>query len=187
MLIGTVIFTIIFIVVYKSNFEFLFDDEFVRASMSVTPNWFGWEPAIGLVFIIGVILSTIWLNKLKYLYSTVSMATTTSLTLLLVQLVFIPKLEDHTQGPLIEMCEFAEQKEAILVSYGFKSYAPFFYGKVDPRPSEEKDMQWLLHAKTDKKILFVSKITNKELDQNPELKLIKQSGGYKLFERIIDP
>lgn len=186
-LVGIAILTVIFIVVYKSQFESLFNDEFVKASMSVTPIWQGWEPVIGLIFIIGVILSLIWLNKRKYLYSTISLATTTSLTLLLVQLLFIPKLEDHTQGPLIEMCEYAERKDAILVSYGFKSYAPYFYGKVDPRPSEEKDMQWLLHAKTDMKILFVSKITNNDLDQNPEFKLIQEKGGYKLFERIIEP
>lgn len=186
-LVGIAILTVIFIVVYKSHFESLFNDEFVKASMSVTPIWHGWEPVIGLIFIIGVILSLIWLNKRKYLYSTISLATTTSLTLLLVQLLFIPKLEDHTQGPLIEMCEYAERKDAILVSYGFKSYAPYFYGKVDPRPSEEKDMQWLLHAKTDMKILFVSKITNNDLDQNPEFKLIQEKGGYKLFERIIEP
>lgn len=186
-LVGIAILSIIFIVVYKSQFEGLFNDEFVKASMSVTPDWYGWEPVIGLIFIIGVILSLIWLNKRKYLYSTMSLAATTSLTLLFVQLLFIPKLEDHTQGPLIQMCEYAEQNKAILVSYGFKSYAPYFYGKATPRPSEEKDMQWLLHANTDKKILFVSKITNKDLDQNPEFKLIKQKGGYKLFERIIEP
>lgn len=186
-MIGVAILTVILIVVYKSSFGALFNDEFVKASMSVTPDWFGWEPAIGLLFIAGIIAAFIFINKRKYLYSAISMAMVTSLTLLLVQLLFIPKLEDHTQGPLIEMCEYADQNEAILVSYGFKSYAPYFYGKVAPRPSAQKEMQWLLHAQTDQKLLFVSKVTNKDLDENPEFKFILQKGGYKLFERITQP
>ena len=85
------------------------------------------------------------------------------------------------------MCEYADKNDAIIISYGFKSYAPFFYGKVSPRPSEEKEMRWLQHSKTEKTILFVSKINNTDLDENPSYKLILKKGGYKLFRRETSP
>ena len=186
-LIGIGIFTVIFIVVNKSYFDFLFTDDFVKASMGVNPYWFGWEPTIGLVFIIGIIWSVRSMIKAKYFYAVFTLAFFTSFTLLLIQLFFIPKLEEHTQGPLIEMCEYADKNDAIIISYGFKSYAPFFYGKVSPRPSEEKEVQWLQHSKTEKTILFVSKINNTDLDENPSYKLILKKGGYKLFRRETSP
>ena len=186
-LIGIGIFTVIFIVVNKSYFDFLFTNDFVKASMGVNPYWFGWEPTIGLVFIIGIIWSVRSMIKAKYFYAVFTLAFFTSFTLLLIQLFFIPKLEEHTQGPLIEMCEYADKNDAIIISYGFKSYAPFFYGKVSPRPSEEKEMQWLQHSKTEKTILFVSKINNTDLDENPSYKLILKKGGYKLFRRETSP
>ena len=186
-LIGIGIFTVIFIVVNKSYFDFLFTNDFVKASMGVNPYWFGWEPTIGLVFIFGIIWSVRSMIKAKYFYAVFTLAFFTSFTLLLIQLFFIPKLEEHTQGPLIEMCEYADKNDAIIISYGFKSYAPFFYGKVSPRPSEEKEMQWLQHSKTEKTILFVSKINNTDLDENPSYKLILKKGGYKLFRRETSP
>lgn len=183
-LIGLAIALIIYIVVHKDMFSNLFRDEFVKASMRVSPSWSGFEPFIGIIFVLGIIFTAYQLKKLRHLAAITVLAITTSITLLLVQLFFMPKLEKHTQGPLIEMCEYAEQQDAILSSYGFKSYAPYFYGKVKSRPSNEKEAQWLYHAKTNKKLYFVSKVTNKELDVNPDFKLIMQKGGYKLFERI---
>jgi 4-amino-4-deoxy-L-arabinose transferase-like glycosyltransferase len=187
LLIGVGIFAVIFIVVYKSKFDYLFTNEFVKASMSVNPVWYGLEPIIGIVFIAGVIVTVLLLKKMMYLYSAISAAFFTSVTLLLIQLFFIPKLEEHTQGPLIEICEYADQKDAILISYGFKSYAPYYYGNVAPRPSEQKEMQWLMHAKTDQTVLFVSKVNNSDLDKNQEYELILQKGGYKLFKRMCKP
>lgn len=182
-LVGVVLVAIPFIVVNKELFDSLFIDEFVKASMSVNPHWIGFEPYIGLLFIVGVIYSYREMIKLRFLSAILIIAISTSLTLSLIQIFFMPKLEEHTQGPLIEMCEYVKSKDGIITSYGFKSYATHFYSKVKPRPSEEKEMDWLLHAKTNKQIYFVSKIKNTDLDNNSEYKLIFKKGGYKLFQR----
>lgn len=182
-LIGLAISAVIYIVINNELFPALFKDEFVQAAMTVSPDWLGFEPAIGALFIVGIIFTFALISKKRYFLSSIVLAITTTVTLLLVQLFFIPKLEEHTQGPLIEMCEYADKENAVLISYGFKSYAPYFYGKVDPRPSAEKTNDWLYHSKTEKTILFVSKITNTELDEKQEFKLIMQKGGFKLFER----
>lgn len=182
-LVGVVLVAIPFIVVNKGLFDSLFIDEFVKASMSVNPHWLGFEPYIGLLFIVGVIYSYREMIKLRFLSAILIIAISTSLTLSLIQIFFMPKLEEHTQGPLIEMCEYVKSKDGIITSYGFKSYATHFYSKVKPRPSEEKEMDWLLHAKTNKQIYFVSKIKNTDLDNNSEYKLIFKKGGYKLFQR----
>lgn len=183
-LIGGIISTLIFIVVNKRMFPSLFKDPFVEASMMVSPNWSGFEPLIGIIFIIGVLYAAFQIKKLNYLATSLTLALTTTITLLFTQLFFMPKLEEHTQGPLIEMCQLADNNDAILISYGFKSYAPYFYGKVKPRPSEEKSDQWIYHGKTEKTIYFVSKVTNDDLDKNVDYRLIMQKGGYKLYERI---
>lgn len=183
LLVGVVLIAIPFIVVNKGLFESLFNDEFVKASMSVNPDWIGFEPYIGLLFIFGVIYSFREMIKLRFLSAILIIAISTSLTLSLIQIFFMPKLEEHTQGPLIEMCEYVKSKDGIITSYGFKSYATHFYSKVKPRPSKEKEMDWLLHAKTNKQIYFVSKIKNTDLDNNSEYKLIFKKGGYKLFQR----
>lgn len=182
-LIAVIISAIILIVVNKEMFLGLFKDEFVSAAMAVNPDWSGFEPFICVVFLAGIILCAIQLKRQEIIRSVITLALSTSITLLLVQLLFIPKLEEHTQGPLIEMCEMAREHNAIITPFGFKSYAPYFYGKVQPRPLEEKNSQWLYRAKTDKTLYFVSKITSKELDDDPNFKLIKKKGAFKLYKR----
>jgi hypothetical protein len=74
---------------------------------------------------------------------------------------------------------------AYVTTYGYKSYANFFYFKYpDQADKQTDDANYLLSKPMDKPVYLIAKCTNKELDANPNVKLIGQTGGFKFYEKV---
>lgn len=107
-----------------------------------------------------------------------------SLTLLLVVFFILPKIESFTQGPAISFYEEISGEDCYVESYGFKSYAQYYYFQVPAGLNEErKNQTWLLNGEVDKTVYMVSKITNNELDNNPNFTKVKTEGGFNFYKR----
>ena len=108
----------------------------------------------------------------------------TGVTLLLYSIFVVPKIEQHTQGTLIEFLESVEGEDVYVTTSGFHSYAPFFYFKQPNNNLKKRaDKQGLIHGAIDKPVYIISKITDTYLPTLQDLTLIKEEGGYRFYRR----
>ncbi len=160
------------------------DDPFAVAGLLKPVHWSGFEFMIGLIFMAAVIVSTVYLFKSNLLKSISIMSGGTAITLLLYSMFIIPKIEQHTQGSLINFLKSVEGEDVYVTTSGFYSYAPFFYFKQPNDNLEKRDnKQWLITGEIDKPVYIISKITDTYLPLLPELTLIKEEGGYRFYRR----
>ncbi len=164
------------------------NDPFAVAGLMKPVHWNGFEFLIGLIFVGAVIISTIQLFKSNILKGVSIMGAGTGLTLLLYSIFIVPKIEQHTQGSLIDFLESVQGEDVYVATSGFYSYAPFFYFKQpNDNLSKRANTQWLLTGEIDKPAYFISKITDSYLPTLPDLKLIKEEGGYRFYKRMPIP
>lgn len=161
------------------------NDPFAVAGLLKPVYWSGFEFLIGLIFIASVIMSTVQLFKSKLLKSIIIMSVGTGITLLLYSMFVVPKIEQHTQGSLVEFLESVEGEDVYVTTSGFHSYAPFFYFKQPNNNLEERaNKQLLITGKIDKPVYIISKITDTYLPNLPDLELLKEEGGYRFYLRV---
>lgn len=182
-IIGIGITGAIYVFQNAKDFIFLFADPFAQASMSVPVDWNGMELVIGIVYLIVTIVSFLYLKRKQYLKMLVLMLFNTTFSLWMIQLFVVPKIEIVTQGPMLEMVESVANEDCYIETYGFKSYAQYFYGQVKPGHERSLDRGYLLEGPVDKPVYFVSKCTNLELDDHPNFELISAKGGFRMYQR----
>lgn len=160
------------------------NDPFAVAGLVKPVKWGGFEFLIGVIFILSVVLSTVHFYKSNIVKALGIMGSGTAITLLLYSLFVVPKIEQHTQGSLIEFLESVEGEDVYVTTSGFHSYAPFFYFK-QPNDNLEKraDRQWLTTGDIDKPVYIISKITDTYLASLPDVTLLKEEGGYRFYRR----
>ena len=98
----------------------------------------------------------------------------------------LPKVEDHTQGSLINFLEEVQQEDVYVMTYGFHSYAPYFYFK-QPNDNLERraNKGWLISGDIDKPVYIIAKITDTELSGKSDLTLLKEEGGFRFYRRAV--
>ena len=138
---------------------------------------------IGIFFLLGGMSSIFYINKKKN--AVLGLFGTTLLTVALLSVVIVPKIDQYLQAPLFE---FYEEKSATayLQPLGFYSYAQLFYGKKTPFPAETDDEAlWLVYNQVDKPVYFIVKPRDLEstLGYFPHLKETDRKGGYIILER----
>lgn len=138
----------------------------------------------GIIFGTGVIAGSYHIVKKNLLKGIMIHSIALASSLLIVLNTLLPTIESITQGPSIEMLESISDKDCYIETYGFKSYAHYFYGEVKTgnRP-ESKDQNWLLTGPIDKPVYFLSKSTNTELDTINDVHLVSIKGGFRLYRR----
>jgi hypothetical protein len=107
----------------------------------------------------------------------------------LLMLLIVPRVEAIIQASYINMCKQYAKEGALLLPYGFKSYAHLFYGNLSPEQCRytSDDLLNVNGANTDrKKYLICKKGKENELLAMPGVHLIKSENGYLLFEIIHD-
>ena len=79
----------------------------------------------------------------------ITSASNMTITLLLVLLFILPKIEGFTQGPAIDFYISKQGEDCYIESYGFKSYAQYYYSDIPYSTNEDrKRMDWLVNGPT---------------------------------------
>lgn len=171
---------------FKEKLVPLIDDPFAVAGILKPVQWGGYEFLFGLVFLLAVIISYIFLLKNQYIKALVTMAIGTSYVLMMYLIFVLPKIEAHTQGSLIDFFEKHKHEDVYVMTYGFHSYAKFFYFE-QPNNNVEKrgDEGFLLNGEIDKPVLIVTKITDKRLLERADIKVIGEEGGFRFYLRSL--
>lgn len=180
-----IVFTVLPILLQNKEELFPYiNDPFAVESLKTTLHWSGYEFLIGLFFGVSIIVTFLYFRKREIIKGITLTAISLATTLLLILFFVIPKIESFTQGPVVGFYEKIQGEDCYVESYGYKSYAQYYYfqqpfGLDDKR----KDQQWLLTGGIDKPVYLVSKSTNTELDAHPNFKRIKAEGGFIFYKR----
>lgn len=117
----------------KSKILPFIKDDFAKANLQIEGNWNGWEIAIGIVFLVAWVTYFIFLRQEKSkVKTTYAMLLFQIFFLFLLTATFVPKVEKHTQGAAIEFYKKHAEEDALILTYKFKSYAHYYYGKIKP-------------------------------------------------------
>lgn len=159
-------------------------DPFAQAALTKAPiSWSGWEGWVGFILMIGISMVLIlnigyWGRLLAVIVVLVGWEGG-------VLAIFAPRVEAYTQTPLRHFCMQAALEGAVVWSLGFKSYIPYFYGKMQPGfspgavGSVESFQNILLAGQAPFPVFFVSRIDRYEhFVEEYGLELIGKEGGF---------
>lgn len=160
-------------------------DPFAVASLQVAVEWQGWEFAIGLTYWIVLIISILRLKKNQSLQNVSSIMYATAFCMFFYLVVVVPKIEKYSQATAVNFYEKMKGKDVYVSTYGFKSYAQYFYfQKPNYNNKLSSDETWLTHGKVDKDVYLVVKLNNKhKFDTMPQFNLVNEGGGFLFYHR----
>ena len=163
-----------------------FNDPFTQANMRADVYWSGFEGLIGLLFIVGIIVTLLLLKKNK---KTAYIAMLLNVTLFLNLMLFFTagKIEVYSQRALIEFCKERKGEDCYVNTLGMKSYAHLFYtAKPIPENQRSQDHGWLLTGDIDKPTYFIlrSKTLVNFQESYPDLELLYEKNGFSFCLRV---
>ncbi|PCJ84823.1 MAG: glycosyl transferase [Flavobacteriales bacterium] len=158
-------------------------DPFAVDCLKTNVEWAGFEFLIGIGYLFGVVMAFMLFKKTP-LKATAVICYSTALCLLLYLPLVVSKIEAYSQRPAIEFYEELQGEDVYVKPVGFKSYAHYFYFR-QPNENNQKRMddQWLLQGDIDKPVWFVTKSTNKKLNEFTGVKKTAQKGGFVFYVR----
>lgn len=168
-------------------------DEFTNALLRANVNWAGFEFAIGIIYLIGIIASMVYLFKKKYLQGVLIAFASTAFVVLTFLPLVAPKIEQYTQGAPIEFYEDYAGKDVYVRALGFKSYAQYFYTRKTPDLSlyqydmdYEEQKNWLLNGAIDRPAVFVTKVkgNDKYIEHENLIELYRKNGFVFLKRKL---
>ncbi len=160
-------------------------DPFAAATLSALVVWSGWEYSAG-IFLMGLLVAFARFNVARRIFPSAALlfmgvALFVNLTLIL----FINHIEGYSQRAAVAFLETKKDEDCYIKTYGYHSYAPFYYGGARPGADpRSRDLDFLLHGSVDKPVYIISKINyQKELDAMPTLVFLKEEGGFLFYIR----
>ncbi|MBU3743513.1 MAG: glycosyltransferase family 39 protein [Sediminibacterium sp.] len=210
-LIGTFISIILiaipFVMKVSNQWKDKLEDPFAQANLQANVSWYPWQSIAGILLLAGLlyfVFSKKQYQTIPFLFATVTLST------YFLTLFIFPSAEAISQRANIEFFESHAQEDCFLETLGYKSYAPYFYGKVSP-PDEKLDSllhavksagshqpdtlssfqkevaykNWLLVGEIPKPVYFSVKITDQATyDTVPQLVKIYAKNGFVFYKRM---
>ncbi len=151
---------------FRSTFSL---DAFTEASLNAPVVWSYFDFIPALFFFLIIVVSYLLYRKSKIQFSLISLFVGMAMLVNVFLIFFIGKIEHYSQRAPIEFYKSKEGQNVEIKTYGFHSYAPFFYAKK-PVPSDnvlEREMFYIL--KKDKSSLQ---------NELPNAKLMYEKNGF---------
>jgi len=170
---------------YKEIIIPFIKDDFAVACLQVDGGWNGFEPLFGLSLFATVIyiFRQLWLNRTHK--SIVILLIFISIFIPLVLKFITPKIERYTQGPAIDFYISKRNQSCYIETLGFKSYAHYFYGNVNPYKNPKAyNTNWLLTDSIDQVAYFVIHSNNIKDYIHSGMNEIGRKGGFVFYERL---
>jgi len=172
------------VVKFQDQLVPLINDPFAVAGIMKPVAWGGFEFIFGLTYLLAVIVSFWMVVKQKLVNAILTMALGTGFLLFSYMVFVLPKVEAHTQGSLIDFLELKQGEDVYIMTYGFHSYAPFFYfAQPNNNIDKRADKEFLLSGEIDKPVYIITKITDNRLEERGDIKKLSEEGGYRFYLR----
>lgn len=185
--IGLAITAIPLILMNKEWLLSITENKYAYDSIAQTISWSGYEITAGILFVLGTAVSFVFLKKNSITSLIASITTTTTLVLLCIQLLILPKVEKITQGTAVTFYKELQGENCYVECYGFKSYAHYFYFQQPyGLAPEQKTTNWLVNGEIDKPVYLITKSDNNEVEEWPQFTRIMEKGGFRMYKRQIE-
>lgn len=171
---------------HLDEFMWLFEqDPFAYANMAAEVNWTMMDYLPGLWYAIILVLFFLLLKNYK-IHSYRVLFFGTSVWVFITLISFIAKIERISQNASVEFFESQQGEDAYLTTYYYKSYVPWFYGRVVPYTNEKAlNQAWLLYGEVDKPVRISCKITaHEQLEKDiTDANFIYKKNGFYFYQR----
>jgi hypothetical protein len=205
--IGCLFAAIPIIMMNKANWYTLLDDPFAQANLQADVTWYYWQSLGGILLVAGILFFLFSNNRklsIPVLFGSVTLS-----TYFLILFIF-PSVEAISQRANIDFFKAHAGEDCYMETLGYKSYAPYFYGKV-PAPDEkqakllftvrsnnstrpdtlssyQKEVaykNWLLSGNINKPVYFSVKINDQSVyDSVPSLNRLYAKNGFVFYRRM---
>lgn len=184
--IGLLLSAITLIDLYKDKIIPYIDDDFAKACLGINADWTWFEGILGLLFIAFISVSFYYFKKVVLEKAYYILLISISLFLPLYLAFVVPKIEQYSQGPAINMLENIAEHDSYITTLGYKSYAHYFYGNVRPYKNDSaRDNNWLLSGNIDKPVYFLLHVNDTQNHTNNSMFIVDQEGGFILMKRKV--
>lgn len=158
-------------------------DEFTQAALQAKVNWsfMDYAPALWLLLVL-MGFTLLYRRRTRRSFKVLLFGTAVYTMLALV--VFAGKAHTYSQGAQVAFFKNQQGRDVYLTTYGYKSYAPLYYGQVQPPThAMAKSKHWLLSGKADKPVLISTKVslTPGFEEQYPEAEFLYEKNGYRFY------
>ena len=169
---------------FKDRIVPLIDDPFAVAAVLKPVAWGGYEFMFGLGYLGAVVVSCSQLLRRKYSRAVIVMAVGTGVLLFNYNVFVMPKVESHTQGSLIEFLRSRRGQDVYVMTYGFHSYAPFYYFEQPyDKVGRRADKEYLLNGSADKPVYIFSRVTDQTHGKRDDLVSLQVEAVYRFYLR----
>ncbi len=162
-------------------------DPFATKNMEAEVPWSNWDYIPGLFYLL--VLLTVGISWVRQKQVAVkALFYGTGIWVFLGLVFFIGKVERISQRANVAFFEAQATEEVYVTTWGYKSYVPWFYARVQPYTNENaSDQDWLLHGKTDRPVRISVKVNKIEAFQEevPDAQLLYEKNGFYFFERPV--
>lgn len=162
-------------------------DAFALANLNADVSWSYLLMVPGILFLGAVVLSFTWLRQRKKQRALLLLFIACLGAMQVLLTLFTPRIERYSQHAALEFFSSLRGKDVYVKTIGYKSYAQYFYARVQPgQRKEAKDENWLLTGPVDKPTYFVSKITAKEwilAEHGERLQVLYEKNGFVFYKR----
>lgn len=188
-------------------------DKFAAGNLQVNAGWLGWEWISGIFLLAGLLLSFVFFRRKENVRAIYSLFGGSLIALAFAAVLFSPRVEEYSQGTAIDYWEKHSYSEFYLETIGYKSYAHYYYGSLQPGLSEnpyylnwkkenEKHLynpaiskseneiairrEWMLNGPIDHPAYFICKNTfaDEVRKYYPHLHYTGEKNGFVFWERV---
>ena len=154
-------------------------------SLQVEVPMYGWEYLGGVIYILFVIWFFIRMRRGQLKLALFSNAFVLGLILLFNGYFVVPKVEAYSQRPAIDFYQTLEGKD-IYVLPMFRTYAHYFYAKVQPENSTHlHEREWFLSGAIDKPVYFSTFVSREgDFAAFDDIEFLYSKGDFAFYRRM---
>ncbi len=182
-LMGTLIAAIPFVLMQKDKWIVKVEDVFAKGNLQANVQWV-WTDGIGGLLLLAAVIFYL-IGKNRFLKTSLLFAGVTACCLL-TAVIITPKIEAISQRSNIEFFEARQGEDCYVETWGYKSYAHYFYTHKPPFKNDStKTPEWMIRGNIDKPAYISTKIQDKEnLDTIPGMQKLYEKNGFVFYKRI---
>ncbi len=181
---GGLVMSLYFIEKYKQRIidSGIIKDDFAMGNLEANVNWPIAISLIGLLYIL-FMFYFLWINKKRQI-KLLGIFISSLLFVESIMVLVVPRVEQYTQNAAITFYKDKVGKDCYVSTYGFKSYAHYFYTQQAKHTNiNSKDKEWLFSEKADKTVYVVCKNTRqKQFEKTyPYFELMETKNGFAFY------
>ncbi len=166
----------------------LIEDEFAAGNLEAAVNWSFLHAVPGVLYGAMIVAVLLMFRKRRYQKAFRVLFIGTLIYVQYISLVFVPKIERYTQNAAIEFLKSLQGKDVYVETWGYKSYAQYYYSMRKPgnRP-EGSDIEWLLTGTPDKPAYIICRmysLADLQEKHGSRLQELYRKNGFVFFKRI---